>query len=196
VRARDRRALLRGGAVVLAALFVLRVMPWVMRRAVVAEAELRDRAALVAHARADLETTPMLRDSAAALASAVVALAPELLSGSSAAEAMADLSGRMNLAASSSAAKLERVEPLPDSGRAGRLRRVRLRATIEADIRGLVGVLRAVERAKAALAVTEMRIVAVDPSASDRVPEALRAELTVAGWFLVPSGGLDEKVKT
>jgi hypothetical protein len=175
---------------------LLRVLPWTVRRAIAAEAELRERAALLARARAALAEAPVLRDSAAGLAEALVGLAPQLLSGSSAAEAAADLSGRINLAAARHAAKLERVDQLPDSGRAGRLRRVRLRATLESDIRGVVGVLRAVERGEAALAVNELRIVAVDPNSRDRTPEVLRLELTVAGWFLVGPADAGTKDQT
>ncbi len=181
---RDRRALVFGGATVLGAVLVLRVLPWSIRRVLAVEAELRDRAALLARARAELAGASELRDSAAALGQALVALAPKLLSGTSPAEAAADLSGRLNLAASRSQAKLERVDQVADSGAAGRLRRVRLRATLESDVRGVTGVLRAVEFNEAALAVIELRVVATDPTAADRVPEVLRLEITVTGWFL------------
>src|ERR687888_267177 len=117
---RDRRALLLGGAIVLGAVLLLRVLPWGVRRVLAAEAELRDRGALLARARADLAEAALLRDSAAALSQALVGLAPKLLSGATPAEAAADLSGRINLAASQSAAKLERVDQVPDSGVAGR----------------------------------------------------------------------------
>ena len=181
---RDRRALLVGGAAVLGAVLLLRVLPWSARRVLAAEAELRQRAALLARARADLGEAALLRDSAAALGQALVGLAPKILSGGSAAEASADLSGRLNLAASRSAAKLERVDQVSDSTAAGRLRRVRLRATLESDVRGVSGVLRAMEFNEAALSVNELRIVAVDPNSPDRAPEVLRLQVTVAGWFL------------
>ena len=182
---RDRRALLWGGAVVVGAVLLLRVLPWSVRGAVAATSELRARALLLARARTDLAEASLLRDSAAALSQALVRLAPKLLSGSSAAEATADLSGRLNLAASRSAAKLERVDQVPDSAMAGRLHHVRLRATLESDIRGCLGVLRALEREEAALTVSELRIAAVDPSSSNQSPELLRVEVTIGGWFIV-----------
>ena len=168
----------------LGAVLLLRVLPWGVRRVLAAEAELRDRGALLARARADLAEAALLRDSAAALSQALVGLAPKLLSGATPAEAAADLSGRINLAASQSAAKLERVDQVPDSGVAGRLRRIRLRAMLETDIRGINGVLRHVEFNQAALSVSELRVVAVDPTSPDRAREVLRLEVTVAGWFL------------
>ncbi len=181
---RDRRALVVGGATVLGAILLLRVLPWSVRRVLAAETELRDRAALLARTRADLAAAAVLRDSASTLGQALVRLAPRLLSGSTAAEATADLSGRLNLGASRNQAKLERVDQMPDSAMAGRLRRVRLRATLESDVRGVRGVLRAVELNEAALSVSEVRIVPTDPTSADRAPEVLRLEVTVTGWFL------------
>jgi hypothetical protein len=186
---RDRRALLWGGATVLGAVLLLRVFPWSVQRVMAADAELRDRAAVLARARADIAEAMLLHDSATTVGQALGELAPKLLSGGSAAEASADLSGRLNRAASQSAAKLGRVEQVPDSTATGRLRRVRLRATLEADIRGVSGVLRALEHNEAALSVNEVRVVAVDPASGDHVPEVLHFEVTVAGWFLTNGEG-------
>jgi len=181
---RDRRALLLGGLSVAIALLLLRVLPWTVRTALAAEAGLRQRAALLARARADLGEASMLRDSALQLGQALVGLAPKILSGNSVAEAAADLSGRVNLAASRNQTKLERVDPQTDSTVAGRLHRVVLRAAFECDIRGLVGMLQALTFGKAALAVRELRVTAVDAGSTDKNPEILRVEMTVAGWFL------------
>ena len=189
---RDRRALLVGGTVVIAAVFVFRVLPWTVRSAVAAETRLREQAVLLARARVDLDDATLLRDSAAELSRALVGLAPRILSGSSAAEAIADLSGRVNLAGSTHQAKLERVDPLPDSALAGRLHRVALRIAFECDVRGLVGVLQELEFGKAALAVRELRVTAVDAASPDKSPEVLRVNLTVTGWFLIRTEtGLD-----
>jgi hypothetical protein len=182
---RDRRALVLGSVSVAAAVFVLRVLPWTVRSGLAAEAGLRQRAVLLARARIDLADAAVLRDSAVQLGQALVGLAPKILSGNSPAEAVADLSGRVNLAASRSQAKLERVDPLTDSAVAGRLRRVALRAAFECDIRGLVGMLQALGFGKTALAVRELRVTAVDVGSPDRSPEILRVEMTVAGWYLV-----------
>ncbi len=181
---RDRRALMLGGAVVIGALLVLRVVPWGVRGVLGAETGLRERATLLARARADLADAGVLRDSAVQLGQALVSLAPKILSGNSEADAIADLSGRVNIAVTSHQAKLERVDPLPDSVRAGRLRRVALRAAFECDVRGLAGVLGALEFGKVALSLRELRVTAVDAGSADKVPEVLRVEMTVAGWFL------------
>jgi len=181
---RDRRALVLGGSVVIGAVFVLRMLPWGIRSALAAQAGLRQRAALLARARVDLAEASGLRDSAVQLGHALVGLAPKILSGNSVAEAVADLSGRVNLAASRNQAKLERVDPQTDSAVAGRLHRVGLRAAFECDIRGLVGMLQALTYGKAALAVRELRVTAVDAGSADKSPEVLRVEMTVAGWYL------------
>ncbi len=181
---RDRRALLLGGAVVIGAVLILRLLPWTVRTAVAGEAGLRERAALLARARADLAGAGELRDSAVQLGQALVGLAPRILSGSSAAEAIADLSGRVNLAASSHQAKVERVDAVPDSVIRGRLHRASLRAGFECDVRGLVGVLQALEFGKVPLALQELRVTAVEVGSGDKSAEALRVELTVSGWFL------------
>jgi hypothetical protein len=181
---RDRRALVLGSLAVAVGVFVLRVLPWTVRSALAGEVGLRQRAALLARAHADLAEASGLRDSAVELGHALVGLAPKILSGNSLAEAVADLSGRVNLAASRNQAKLERVDPLTDSTVSGRLHRVALRAAFECDIRGLVGVLQALTFGKAALTVRELRVTAVDASSADRSPEVLRVDMTVAGWFL------------
>lgn len=192
---RDRRALRIGGAVVCGAVLLLRVVPWGVRRALRAETGLRDRATLLVRARADLADASALRDSAAQLGQALVGLAPKILSGNSAADAVADLSARVNMAVSGHQAKLERLDPLLDSLRAGRLRRVALRAAFECDVRGLAGVLDALEFGKVALALRALRVTAVDAGSADKMPEALRIEMTVFGWYLGerdPGSGIRE----
>lgn len=181
---RDGRAVILGLGVVVAAVLALRVLPWSVRRAVAATGDLRERATLLARAQKDLAQAPLLRDSAARITQALVGLAPKLLSGTSAAEAGADLSAQLNLFASRNAAKLERLDVLPDSVRVGRLGRARVHAALETDIRGLAGLLRAIAAGGAALTVQQLRVVAPDPGSADRLPEILKVEVTVAGWYL------------
>ena len=181
---RDRRALIIGCGVACGAVLLLRVLPWGVRRVLGAEAGLRERTRLLARARADLADASVLRDSAGQLGQALVGLAPKILSGNSPAEAMADLSGRLNLAVSGHQGRVERVDPLPDSLRTGRLRRVALRAAFECDVRGLAGVLEALEFGTVALSLRELRVTAVDAAPADKMPEVLRVEMTLAGWYL------------
>ncbi len=181
---RDRRALLIGGFAVAAAVLVLRVLPWAVHRAGSGYATLRERSALLARTRDEMASLPTLRDSAATLSQALVALAPQLLSGSSAVEAGADLSGRMNLAASRAPAKVERMDPLPDSAGDGRLGRVRVHAALETDVRGLIAFLKAIDAGDEVVKLVELHVEAPQALTSERGPEILKIEVTVSGWYI------------
>jgi type II secretion system (T2SS) protein M len=174
-----------GGSVVAGAVLLLRVAPWAFKTAEAATAGLQERTVMLAHARSDLADASLLRDSAGVLTRAVVSLAPKLLSGDTPVEALADLSGRLTIAASRNQVKLERTDQLSDSTASGRLRRVHVRAALESDIRGVMGFLRAIELGDAVLSIEDVRILAADPGSSEQTPEILHVEVTVTGWFLV-----------
>jgi hypothetical protein len=173
-----------GGAILLGAVLGLRIVPWAVAGTVAACQDLEERTALLARARAELSALPLLRDSAAVLTRALVALAPRLLDGGNAAEAGADLAARVNHAAARAPARLDRVEPLPDTATAGRLARARVRAALETDVRGLVMLLRALDAGDASLGIERLDVVSADPASPERRPEILRVELVVSGWFL------------
>jgi hypothetical protein len=182
--ARDRRALQLGVLAVAAAVLVLRVMPWGVRRVVEAERELAASQELLARTQAEMEEEQPLADSVARVTQAVVALAPRILSGQSIADAVADLSGRVNLAATRHHVRLERTDPAADSTTAGRLTRVAVRATLETDVRGLAEFLQATAQDPAVLSVDDLHVVANDPASGDAQPERLRVEVTLRGWYL------------
>ena len=186
---RDRRALIAGGLIIVTAVIVLRVLPTGLHRAGDAYRTLHQRSALLARTRDEMAALPRLRDSAAILSQALIALAPQVLSGSTSSEATADLSGRMNLAASRAPAKVERVDQLPDSSADGRLGRVRVHAAMETDVRGLVALLRAIDLGDEVLRLDELHVEAPDAVAAARGPEILKVELTVSGWYIRPRVG-------
>ena len=175
-----------GGALVVTAVFVLRVVPAVLHGASAAHATLSERADLLARTRDEMLSLPRLRDSAAVLSHALLALAPQVLSGSSAAEAGADLSGRLNLAAARAPAKLESLDALPDSLSSGRLGMVCVHAALETDVRGLVALLRSIDTGEEVLRLEELRVEAPDPGMIARGPEILKVEVTVSGWYIKP----------
>jgi len=175
-----------GGIAIAVAVLGLRVLPWAVRLVTEAHAVLRERATLLARTREETASLPTLRDSAAVLSQALVALAPQVLSGSSPAEAGADLSGRMNLAASRAPAKVERLDPLPDSSGDGRLGRVRVHAALETDVRGLIALIRAIDAGDEVLKLDELRVEAREPGTVERGPEILKVEITVSGWYIRP----------
>ena len=178
---RDRRVLMLGGGVILAAVVLLRLGPWAVR----AHAALRDRAVestlAVARAHALLTSGPVIRDSLGPALAGVVALAPRLLDGATAAEAGATLAGQVSAAAAQSGLRVLRIDPLPDS--AGLFGRVSVRAELEGDIRGLVRWLKAVERGDLLLTVPAFSV-ATNEEPAPSGAEALRIEASVAGYFL------------
>lgn len=184
MKPRDRRALMLGTVAIGAAVLLLRVLPWTVRRASSGYAVLRERSALLARTRDEMGSLPALRDSAATLSQALVALAPQLLSGSSAAEAGADLSARMNLAASRAPARVERMDPLPDSSAEGRLGRVRVHAVLESDVRGLVALLKAIDAGEEVVKLDELHVEAPQALTAERGSEILKIEVTVSGWYI------------
>lgn len=181
---KDRRAVIVGGAIVLGAVLGLRVVPWAVSSTLTARRSLKEQATLVARARAELSALPLLRDSAAVLTRALVALAPRLLDGANDVEASADLAAQVNHAATRAPARLDRVEPVPDTATAGRLARTRVRATLETDVRGLVSLLRTLETGDALLGIERLEVVSADPATPERRPEILRVEIVIVGWYL------------
>ncbi|HET9386976.1 MAG TPA: type II secretion system protein GspM [Gemmatimonadales bacterium] len=190
---RERRAIAIGTLVALSAILALRVVPSVLRSGRDRLTLLREHATLLARTREEMASLPELRDSAAVLSQALIALAPQLLSGSTGSEAGADLSGRINLIASRAPAKVERLDPLMDSLSNGRLGRVRVHAAMETDVRGLVAVLKAVENGEEVLYLDELHVQALHPAGVERGPEILKVEVVVSGWYIKRSGPQERK---
>lgn len=181
---RDRRALVWGGVTVAVAAVLVRGVPVLVRWELGLRATLRDRAELVARADRALQDAGPMADSAKAVAAAFVALAPKVLAGGTDAEALADLQGRVTLAAHHHRARVLRTDPVTDSTTVARLGRVRLRVSLESDWSGLVGVLGALDQDPAALRFGRLAVAAADPASSSAVPEQLRLDVEVGGWFV------------
>lgn len=179
--ARERRALLAGGAVILVAVLALRVAPALAREYAALRARAAERTALLVRARAALETADAVRDSLAVVAREVVALAPKLVAGETVAAAAATLTSELSGLAERSGLRIVTLNAMADSA-VGTFRPVVLRGQFEGDVRGLAGLLGAVERHPKVLTVRELRVLATDPTERRPGPELLRIELTVAGW--------------
>jgi hypothetical protein len=179
--ARDRRALVLGLTVTLAALVVLRGIPWAARR----QSGLRTRAveagAAAQRARDVLAVAATRRDSLGTALAAVVALAPRLIDGHTSAGAGASLASLVTLAASEHRLRVVRLDPQPDSS-GGVFAQVRVHAELEGDVRGLVGFLRALDAGPPVLAVPALAVLAPAPPGSGA--EALRIEATITGRYL------------
>ena len=180
----DRRALVLGSLALAGGLAGLRVAPRVVRSAYAAVRDVQERALLVARERREVDGANALGDSAEALTHALSQLGPDLLSGDTRPEAQADLGDRLSLLADPNRVRVERSDQLPDSEVAGRLRSVRTRMALEGDVRGLTTFLKALADGVPVLVATELRIVAPDPWALSSGAEALKTEVTIAGWYL------------
>jgi len=180
---RDRKALVLGGAVVLGAVLVVRIIPWGVRSVSALRTRAGERVETLARVRDGLAAAPALRDSLTRTLGAVVALAPRLVDGRTAAEASSSLSALVSIAASHHQVRLVRLDPLPDSA-AGVFRRVAVHAELEGDVRGLTRFLRAIETGDPLLTIPTLAVLAPDPLGRVPGPETLRAELEVAGFFL------------
>jgi hypothetical protein len=182
--ARDRRALIVGAGLVGLALLGLKVGPWGWRTLRDTRIELQARAELLARMAADVRSAPRLEDSAVVIRSRMAALAPALLTGGTAGEAMADLGSRLAAAAERHRVRLNRTDQVVDSAAADGLVRVTLRAALESDTEGLLKLLDAVGKETAVLVVDEVRIAVIDPNVPADRPELLQTELTLGGWYL------------
>jgi type II secretion system (T2SS) protein M len=183
VTPRDRRAIVVGTAVILGAVLVTRVVPGAIR----STRELRERAAdqmeTAARAREAIASTSMLRDSLGRAAAEIVALAPTLTDGGSAAEAQAALSSFVSLVASRSDLRVARLDPVPDSA-LGAFGRVAVQAELEGDLRGLTRFLQGVEVGDPLLTIASLAVSAPNAVGQPNQPEVLRIEARVEGLYL------------
>ena len=120
-------------------------------------------------------------------APALVALAPHLLTGTTEASALADLQGRVALAAGRHRTKLVRADQIRDSVAEGRLRAVSVRVEVESDWSGLVAFLRATVADPAVLRVRSIGIRGPEAPTRTAQVEVLTGEVEVMGWYLPAS---------
>jgi hypothetical protein len=184
VRPKDRRALLIGAGIVAGAVLALRGVPAVWSALASRRETLSAQRELLARAEMDVLQAAVLEDSGAVIRNKVLGLAPRLLSGTREADATADLTLRLKQAARDNRMRIERTSSLPDSAGAGGLRPASLRAALEGDSRGTLGMLGALARGRVALTTTDLRITAANPAAAGAVAELLKVEVTVRGWYL------------
>jgi hypothetical protein len=180
---RDRRALLIGGAAILAALG-LKVGAVGVRVARARLDEARQAAALGARARMLVAEGPAGQRLLQERAKAIVDLAPLLLSGASGVEAAATLAGEINVLAARHRVAISRLDPVPDSTSAG-FTRIEVRLQAESDLTGLYGFIHAVETGPLLLSFTDLAITAQDGAAP---VERLRLEGAVRGWMVGRAG--------
>jgi hypothetical protein len=179
---RDGRAL-RVGALLIAAALVLRVAPPLVGLVTGAHHRLTARTEVLRETRALIANVEPTRDSLATAVAGLVALAPDLIEGSTQAEANAALVSAVGLLAARSALKVVRLDPAADSA-AGPIRSTTVRGEFEGDISGLAAFLRALEEGQPLLSAGALAITAPDPVPRPGTPEVLHIEIEVTGWYL------------
>jgi len=185
MRPSDRRALLRGGWVVIAALAGLGVGPAVRRDLAARRERVIAKTAWVQDTKRELAALPGLEDSAREVTARLAGLAPRLLGAGTMAQGHAELEARLRSIASLHHAQVVDFVGLPDSGSAGRLRRVRGRLALVTDFKGLAELLAVLERQPLALLPERLAIRAEAPEQAAGEPERLDVQLEVSAWFLL-----------
>ncbi|MFQ5808422.1 MAG: type II secretion system protein GspM [Armatimonadota bacterium] len=184
---RDRRVLLWGFAAVTAAVLMLRVIPWAVRAYGGLRVRAVERVETLARARTAVAATAMVRDSLSRAATELVALAPKLLPGKTAAEAAANLGAAISGAAERSGMRVIALNPTADAG-SGLFVPVSTHARLEGDLAALAGFLRTVELGRPVLTIRNLPVQAADPRSQDGTRELLRVELDVTGWRIQGEG--------
>ena len=183
--ARDRKAITWGFRLVLGAIVAFRLLPWAIRESQEAVEIQRVQRSQLEHAKAEVAGLPALEDSARWLRTRLVAMAGRLVSGSTEAAALSDLSAHLKSRAWRSQARMQRVELVPDSAAAGQLRRLTAVATFEGDARSIAGLLTAFDTEAPLIVPLRMGVVARDPLGEIRGSEVLEIEIQVAAWYLL-----------
>ena len=167
----------------LAAWLALRGVPWIGRALIGQRTHLLEQQATLMRARNAVETASAARESLAVTLRSVLALAPRLVDGRTAAEAAAALSGHLSFVAGQSRIRVTALNPVSDST-TGTFHSVAARLTAEGDVSGLTTLLLRLERGEPLLTVRDLAVQATSPTTGTARPERLRFELTVAGWYL------------
>ncbi len=180
---RDRRALAVGAAVILLGLGLTRGIPVVARWYQATSERVALSRTLIARQEAELALLPRLEARGDSLRQTMLALAGRLIAGTSEAEAQAELLGGIEAVFHRSKGRLDQLDPLADSVGFGRLRRVQARATLTADLAGILDLIKQVEWGAQLMLVRSLRI-EVAGELGSLAAETLRAEFVVEGWFL------------
>jgi hypothetical protein len=180
----DRRALAIGVGVLAAAWLILRGLPDTIVRVEQLRHRTEARRSRLRDTREALAGLSSLEDSSKALIHAVAAMAPRLLSGETAELAARDFTGRLNTLASLHHARVGSPTVLPDSTRAGPLRRVTIKAALETDFPGLISLLQVLANGQPVVVVEHLEIKASEPWAAPDSPERLVVEMRATAWYL------------
>ena len=181
MNARDRRALLLGGCVVLAAWTGLRAAPRGLRFVSEREATVAQKGDLVARSREQVGRLSEMGDSIEALTRIVGTLDGWLLVGGNQETAAVDLMRRVRGALAARSVSFLAFERRREDLQAGPLSLAGVTVRIETDFRQLLELLDGLE-SDTTLAVERLEIIASEADSSAEM-ERLVAEVAVSGWY-------------
>jgi hypothetical protein len=184
VNTRDRRALIAGGSILLAAWIMLRLLPAAAARWAAVAEQLGQQERLLVETRSALEELPRMEREMKGLTLAVSRTAPRLLSGATRDDAIRDLAARLTTIAALEHAMVVSSADLPGSSTAGSLRRITTNTVIQTDFRGVARILERLANDTLSTVVERLRITGAEPRAADNVAERLQVELRISAWYL------------
>jgi hypothetical protein len=183
---RERRTIGAGATIICVTLLGFRGVPAWRRWEEGTRAAAVELAAADAQARSAAKSLPAVLDSVSARQERLVALAPRVLDGRTAASAGASLAALVSAAAARSGVALGTLEVRADSG-AKTFAPVAVNGDATGDLAGITRMLALLEAGPELLVFREIEIVQPDPGGPADRPEALRLEFTVAGLAVAPA---------
>jgi hypothetical protein len=183
--ARDRKVLALGTIVCATLIIGTRGLPALLRWTRDTRASAAQLGAEAARARTSIARSKETRDTLAARNVRYLALAAHLLEQQTPVGAGGSLAAIVSDAAAASNVRVGSVQIRADTTNVGAFMNVTVRAELTGDIRGLAGLLSAIEQGQTLIAVRALSISQPEIGAGDDRAEVLRAELVVEG--LMPS---------
>lgn len=178
---RDRRSLALGVLVMAAAWVALRAAPRTLQRAEALRARAALASAALVRAREAVATEPAARESLAARAERLVALAPRLLGGETTTEAASELASLVAGAAALRHVRLVQQDARPDSG-ASVFTRITMRVEAEGDVGGIAAWVADLEEGPRLISIVSLSVNAPEPAAPAMQAERLRATVVMQAW--------------
>lgn len=182
---RERRVVLIGGAVLVAAVTCLRGIPawrtWLTETRAMADVSIAE----LARTRSGIAGMPALRDSLIARNERYIVLAPSILTGTSHGAVGASLASIVSGAAAGAGLELGAVSIRLDTTEKSVFSRPSVRGDARGDVTGLTRFLVALERGPTMLVIRTLAVTQPEPGAGSDRSETLRIEFAVEGIALV-----------
>jgi len=180
---RDRRAAVLGAVVIVAAVLGLRVIPAGVRRLGTLRADLRERVLMVARAEALVAAAPALSDSLREATARFVAVAPQLLPGTTAADATAEFSAYLAVLAEQTGLQVHALQPLARESEEV-FEVVAIRAEFEGRVEALAAFLRLVEGGTPVVVVRAITLRAAEPMQPGTQSATVQLDAEFVAWRL------------